>query len=118
MTAKVVCSDSYLSWCLLYSTLAVESLYFTKFLIRSPFLDALASCPPEEMFLCRLIKASPTETKGGKVNINFVKEALASRHSATTDVMKYVMDTISSRRAKNEYLSFALNGKLSSEGWI
>ncbi|THU49235.1 hypothetical protein C4D60_Mb06t07410 [Musa balbisiana] len=78
--------------------------------------DALVSCPPEETFLCRLIRAVSVEKRSGSLSVNFVQEALASRHAATIDLMKYVLETITSRRDKNECLSFALHGKLAPEG--
>lgn len=56
------------------------------------------------------------EKRSGSLSVNFVQEALASRHAATIDLMKYVLETITSRRDKNECLSFALHGKLAPEG--
>ncbi|CAL9117939.1 unnamed protein product [Musa textilis] len=80
--------------------------------------DALVSCPPEETFLCRLIRAGSVEKISGSLSVNVVQEALASRHAATIDLMKYVLGTITSRRDKNECLSFALHGKLAPEDAI
>ncbi|CAL9762324.1 unnamed protein product [Musa acuminata subsp. burmannicoides] len=80
--------------------------------------DALVSCPPEETFLCRLVRAGSVVKISGSLSVNFVQEALASRHAATIDLMKYVLETITSRRDKNECLSFALHGKLAPEDAI
>ncbi|KAG6481867.1 hypothetical protein ZIOFF_058490 [Zingiber officinale] len=77
--------------------------------------DALESCSPEEVFLFRLTRLNPTEKKVENLFANVVQEALASRRSATINLMKYVLDMITSRRAKNECLVFALQGNLSSE---
>ncbi|WOL14203.1 E3 ubiquitin-protein ligase [Canna indica] len=85
---------------------------------EDPCEDALATCPTQEIFLCRLIRANPAEKGGGNAIVNFVQEALASRHSTTTDLMKYVLEMINSRRAKNECLSSDLHGKLSPEDAI
>ncbi|KAG1342663.1 putative E3 ubiquitin-protein ligase BRE1-like 2 [Cocos nucifera] len=81
-------------------------------------LEAFASCPPEDTFLYRLLRAGPIEKNEGNGTIKYVQEALALRHSATLDLMKHVQETIAARRAKNDCLAMALHGKLSSEDAI
>ncbi|XP_010936987.1 E3 ubiquitin-protein ligase BRE1-like 2 isoform X1 [Elaeis guineensis] len=80
--------------------------------------EALASCPPEETFLYRLLRAGPIEKNEGDGSIKYVQEALARRHSATLDLMKHVQETIAARRAKNDCLAMVLHGQLSSEDAI
>ncbi|KAF9587252.1 hypothetical protein IFM89_039533 [Coptis chinensis] len=74
------------------------------------------SCPPEEIFLCRILDSGPFESNGdvGK----YVEEALSARHSSTLDLMKSLVDTLDSRRARAKSLASALHGKLSEEDAI
>lgn len=74
-------------------------------------LGSVPSCPPEEMFLCRLLELSCGSD--GSLNI---KEALTSRHSATLEMMKFLHDTIEAQRDKAESISQVLLGKPSREG--
>lgn len=80
------------------------------------FTEALASCPPEDTFLYRLLQGGAIENNEGNGTIKYVQEALARRHAATLDLMKHVHETIAARQAKNDCLAMALHGKLSSEG--
>lgn len=100
-----------------YSYAGLLKLKIVSGLLISLSLDALESCSPEEVFLFRLTRLNPTEKKVVNLFATVVQEALASRRSATINLMKYVLDMITSRRAKNERLVFALQGNLSSEGY-
>lgn len=60
------------------------------------------------MFLCRLLCGSDGSL--------YVKEALASRHSATLEMMKFLEDTIEAQRDKAESIRQVLHGKPSGEG--
>jgi len=82
----------------------------------SLFLDILESCPPEETFLRRLLKAGSVEKNAENGTIYHIQEALASRHSSTMNLMKQLEETIAAQRAKTDGLAMASRGKLSSEG--
>ncbi|KAK1356163.1 E3 ubiquitin protein ligase [Heracleum sosnowskyi] len=71
---------------------------------------SVPSCPAEEMFLCRLLELSC-----GSDGSVYIKEALASRHSATLEMMKLLEDTIEAQRDKAESIRQVLHGKPSGE---
>ncbi|XP_058108518.1 E3 ubiquitin-protein ligase BRE1-like 2 isoform X2 [Magnolia sinica] len=75
----------------------------------------IPSCPAEETFLCGLLQTGPIESNDANETIKHVEEALASRHSSTMELMKYLEETIDAQRAKTESLSPTLGGKLSAE---
>lgn len=81
-----------------------------------PLDDALASCPPEEIFLCRLLRSGYVDKNRGSISVKAVQEALSLRHSAIVDLMKHLQEAIAARLARNELLASALHGNLSSEG--
>lgn len=63
------------------------------------------------MFLCRLLELSC-----GADGSLYIKEPLASRHSATLEIMKFLEDTIEAQRDKAESIRQVLHGKPSGEG--
>ncbi|KAK2976991.1 hypothetical protein RJ640_019211, partial [Escallonia rubra] len=77
---------------------------------------SIPSCPAEEMFLCRLLESDSIESIGNDGSLVYIKEALASRHSYTRQLMKLLQDTIEVQRAKTEKIMQALLGKPSAEG--
>ncbi|XP_072991571.1 E3 ubiquitin-protein ligase BRE1-like 2 isoform X1 [Typha latifolia] len=81
-------------------------------------IDAFASCPPEEIFLCRLLKSDPIENMTENGSVKHVQEALALRHSATVNLMKHLQETIAATWARNECLALASQVKISSEDAI
>ncbi|KAK1301595.1 E3 ubiquitin-protein ligase BRE1-like 2 [Acorus calamus] len=76
---------------------------------------SLPSCPPEEMFLCRLLRVDHIENNKEKGRIQFVKEALVSRHSSTLELVKNVLEIIDVERAKMESIASSLQGNPSPE---
>lgn len=79
-------------------------------------LGSIPSCPAEEMFLCRLLKIDSIQSNGNDGIARYVEESLASRHSSTLELMKFLEDTIDAQRAKTESIAQSLNGMLSTEG--
>ncbi|KAK3010343.1 hypothetical protein RJ639_010945 [Escallonia herrerae] len=77
---------------------------------------SIPSCPAEEMFLCRLLESDSIESIGNDGSLVFIKEALASRHSYTRQLMRLLQDTIEVQRAKTEKIMQALHGNPSAEG--
>lgn len=80
------------------------------------FLERLESCPPEETFLCRLLKVGPVEKNGERGIAKYIQEALAARRSYTMSLMNQLEETIAAQRAKTDSLVLASQGELSSEG--
>ncbi|KAJ0987534.1 hypothetical protein J5N97_005890 [Dioscorea zingiberensis] len=80
--------------------------------------DTIEACPPDQMFLCRLLQAGPMEDYVGKGTIKNVQAALDSRHSSTMNLMKNLQEAIAAQRAKTGSMALALHGKLSSEDAI
>ncbi|KAL2557128.1 E3 ubiquitin-protein ligase [Forsythia ovata] len=78
----------------------------------------IPSCPPEDMFLCRLLETDSIPRDGADGSIDFIKEALASRQTSTRELMKLLEDTIDAQRAKFEDIAQALQGKQSAEDAI
>ncbi|KAJ6812009.1 E3 ubiquitin-protein ligase BRE1-like 2 [Iris pallida] len=79
--------------------------------------DMLESYAPEEIFLLRLLKASPVDC-GKNVTMKYIQEALASRHTYTMDLMKQLQEIIASQQASTKSLALSSCGKGSSEGAI
>ncbi|XP_040993354.1 E3 ubiquitin-protein ligase BRE1-like 2 [Juglans microcarpa x Juglans regia] len=79
---------------------------------------SVPSCPAEEIFLCRLLKRDSIDVNGNKEIIKYVEEALALRHSSTSELLKLLEDTINDQRVKTESIARTLHGKLSSEDAI
>ncbi|KAK1281209.1 E3 ubiquitin-protein ligase BRE1-like 2 [Acorus gramineus] len=77
---------------------------------------SLPSCPPEEMFLCRLLRVDHIENNKEKGRIQYVKEALVSRHSSTLKLVKNVLEIIDVEHAKMESIASSLQGNPSPEG--
>ncbi|XP_020704033.1 E3 ubiquitin-protein ligase BRE1-like 2 [Dendrobium catenatum] len=80
--------------------------------------DILASFPPEEMFLRRLLRTSTIQSNGVGLDIKYVQDALALRHSQTMDLMKNLDEMIVSQQLKTEGLAVGLQGKSSSKETI
>lgn len=75
-------------------------------------------CTAEQIFLCRLLKTDSIQSNGNDGIVRSVEEALASRHSSTMELMKFLEDTIDAQRAKTESIVENLNGKLYTEDAI
>lgn len=74
---------------------------------------AIPSGPAEEIFLCRLLQLDSIETNGSEERLEYIKEALALRHSSTQKLMKLTEDTIERLMTKFESIdpSFHENTK-------
>lgn len=79
-------------------------------------VGSVPSCPPEDMFLCRLLQTNSIPRDGADRSIDYIKEALASRQASTRELMKLLEDTINAQRAKLEDIAQALQGNQSAEG--
>ncbi|KAG6787598.1 hypothetical protein POTOM_003640 [Populus tomentosa] len=79
---------------------------------------SIPPCPAEQIFLCRLLKTDSIQSSGNDGIVRSVEEALASRHSSTMELMKFLEDTIDAQRAKTESILENLNGKLYTEDAI
>ncbi|KAJ6945066.1 E3 ubiquitin-protein ligase BRE1-like 2 isoform X1 [Populus alba x Populus x berolinensis] len=79
---------------------------------------SIPPCPAEQIFLCRLLKTDSIQSNGNDGIVRSVEEALASRHSSTMELMKFLEDTIDAQRAKTESILENLNGKLYTEDAI
>lgn len=79
-------------------------------------LGSIPPCPAEQIFLCRLLKTDSIQSNGNDGIVRSVEEALASRHSSTMELMKFLEDTIDAQRAKTESIVENLNEKLYTEG--
>lgn len=79
---------------------------------------SIPSCPPEDMFLCRLLQKNSIPRDGTDGSINYIKEALASRQASTRELMKLLEDTIDAQRAKLEDIAQTLQGNQSAEDAI
>ncbi|KAK0605197.1 hypothetical protein LWI29_024049 [Acer saccharum] len=80
--------------------------------------DSIPSCPPEDMFLCRLLQVNSIDSSDNDGIIKYVEEALALRHSFTKELMKFLEDIIDAQRLETESISQALQGNLSAEDAI
>lgn len=68
------------------------------------------------MFLCRLLRVNSIENSGNEGIAKYVEEALASRHSSTKELMKFLEGVIDAQRVKTYSVAQTLQGKLSAEG--
>ncbi|KAL6506562.1 hypothetical protein OROGR_024743 [Orobanche gracilis] len=81
-------------------------------------LGSLPPCPPEDIFLFRLLETYDIQSRQNEGSIDYVKEALVSRQNSTRELMKLLEDAIDSRRAKIEDIAQILVGKTSVEDAI
>ncbi|KAJ6713454.1 E3 UBIQUITIN-PROTEIN LIGASE BRE1 [Salix purpurea] len=79
---------------------------------------SIPPCPAEQIFLCRLLKTDSIQSNDNDGIVRSVEEALASRHSSTMELMKFLEDTIDAQRAKTDSIAEELNGKLYTEDVI
>ncbi|KAG5227554.1 E3 ubiquitin-protein ligase [Salix suchowensis] len=79
---------------------------------------SIPPCPAEQIFLCRLLKTDSIQSNDNDGIVRSVEEALASRHSSTMELMKFLEDTIDAQRAKTDSIAEDLNGKLYTEDVI
>ncbi|GLT39461.1 hypothetical protein SLA2020_136500 [Shorea laevis] len=79
---------------------------------------SIPPCPPEEIFLCRLLESDFVESSGNGGVMKYVEEAFASRRSSTMELMKFLEDTIAAEREKTERIAQALHGNISAEDTI
>lgn len=63
-----------------------------------------------------LLKSNNSRNNDDSSLLNFVKEALALRHSATVALMRSLQEAIATQQARSESLALALNGEKSNEG--
>lgn len=80
--------------------------------------DSTPSCPPEDMFLCRLLQVNSIESSSKDGILQYVEEALASRHSSARELMKFIEEVIDAQRVKTKSIAEAFHEKLSAEDAI
>ncbi|KAL9458951.1 hypothetical protein AB3S75_007774 [Citrus x aurantiifolia] len=80
--------------------------------------DSIPSCPPEDMFLCRLLQVNSIESSSKDGILQYVEEALASRHSSARELMKFIEEVIDAQRVKTKSIAEAFHEKLSAEDAI
>lgn len=80
--------------------------------------DSIPSCSPEDMFLCRLLQVNSNESSSKDGILQYVEEALASRHSSAKELMKLIEEVIDAQRMKTKKIVEALHEKLSAEDAI
>lgn len=80
--------------------------------------DSTPSCPPEDMFLCRLLQVNSIESSSKDGILQYVEEALASRHSSARELMKFIEEVIDAQRMKTKSIAEAFHEKLSAEDAI
>lgn len=68
------------------------------------------------MFLCRLIQKDSIEVRRDEQIVNYVKEALTSRHASTMELFKFLEDILNTQRGKTANIVSAWNEKQSPEG--
>ncbi|XP_078444209.1 histone mono-ubiquitination 2 isoform X2 [Wolffia australiana] len=61
---------------------------------------SVLSCPPEETFLCRLLRTENIHHSKNNEIITYVRESLAQRHSFTVDLMRQLNVAIEAQRTK------------------
>lgn len=79
-------------------------------------LGSLPSCPPDDLFLCRLIQKDSLEGNSNDEIISYVEEALALRQSSTRELLKLLQDTIDGQMKRIDNIAQVLHGDLSTEG--
>lgn len=77
--------------------------------------DSIPSCPPDDMFLCRLLQVNSIESSSKDGIFQYVEEALASRRASARELMKFLEEVIDGQRMKTESIAEALHEKLSAE---
>lgn len=80
--------------------------------------DSIPSCPPEDMFLCRLLQVNSIESSSKDGILQYVEEAIASRHSSARELMKFIEEVIDAQRMKTKSIAEAFHEKLSAEDAI
>ncbi|ESR59076.1 hypothetical protein CICLE_v10014206mg [Citrus x clementina] len=80
--------------------------------------DSMPSGPPEDMFLCRLLQVNSIESSSKDGILQYVEEALASRHSSARELMKFIEEVIDAQRVKTKSIAEAFHEKLSAEDAI
>lgn len=80
--------------------------------------DSIPSGPPEDMFLCRLLQVNSIESSSKDGILQYVEEALASRHSSARELMKFIEKVIDAQRVKTKSIAEAFHEKLSAEDAI
>ncbi|ESR59077.1 hypothetical protein CICLE_v10014206mg [Citrus x clementina] len=78
----------------------------------------MPSGPPEDMFLCRLLQVNSIESSSKDGILQYVEEALASRHSSARELMKFIEEVIDAQRVKTKSIAEAFHEKLSAEDAI
>ncbi|KAL0925763.1 hypothetical protein M5K25_004133 [Dendrobium thyrsiflorum] len=89
-----------------------------SYFVASNLPDILASFPPEEIFLRRLLRTFTIQSNGVGLDIKYVQDGLALRHSRTMDLMKNLDEMIVSQQLKTEKLAVVLHGTSSSKETI
>ncbi|XVF69769.1 hypothetical protein PTKIN_Ptkin11bG0108500 [Pterospermum kingtungense] len=79
---------------------------------------SIASCPVEEMFLCRLLEMDFVDSSGNDRVANYVEQVLSARHSSTRELITSLEDIIAAERVKTDSLARSLHGNLSAEDTI
>lgn len=68
------------------------------------------------MFLCRLLLRDSIEVRHDEQIVNYVKEALTSRHATTMELFKFLEDILDTQREKTANIVSAWNAEQSPEG--
>lgn len=68
------------------------------------------------MFLCRLLQVNSIESSSKDGILQYVEEAIASRHSSARELMKFIEEVIDAQRMKTKSIAEAFHEKLSAEG--
>ncbi|KAA0040056.1 E3 ubiquitin-protein ligase BRE1-like 2 [Cucumis melo var. makuwa] len=79
---------------------------------------SIPSCPAEDMFLCRLLLRDSIEVRHDEQIVNYVKEALTSRHASTMELFKLLEDILDTQREKTANIVSAWNVEQSPEDAI
>lgn len=68
------------------------------------------------MFLCRLLLKDSIEVRRDGQIVNYVKEALTTRHASTMELFKVLEDILNTQREKTANIVSAWSEKRSPEG--
>lgn len=79
---------------------------------------SIPSCPAEDMFLCRLLLKDSIEVRRDGQIVNYVKEALTTRHASTMELFKVLEDILNTQREKTANIVSAWSEKRSPEDAI
>lgn len=82
------------------------------------FLGSLPPCPPNDIFLCKLIQKDSIEGSRNDEITNFVEKALALRQSSTRELLELINGTVDDQMNRIEDIDQVLQGDLSAEGMI